>query len=517
MDISYFLRQPFGQAPRFDPQDAAIGFETETPLSYAEVAQRSLRYANALRDLGVKPGDRVGILLYNRVEYWLAYFAITRLGAIAVRLNFRLATEELVYALTDSGSEILLSERDQLAKLEGARKRIAVRRYIGFPSVENSTDPLPDWAIDAGILEKGAESEPDLPLPNSETPAMLMYTSGTTGRPKGALWAHGTTTWWAAMQAMEWGLSRASVTMITGPMYHIGGLENFALPTLAVGGSVVILRSGNFGIRRTLEIASRQKVTDILLFPTMVYQMLEEDGIDDLDLSSIRRVFSGGDPLLPSAIVQMQERFGWMDIVQVYGLTEGTPIVACSGPGQCCTQPASVGRTFPFAEISIRDDAHQPLGAGEVGEIWTRSPANALGYWNKPEATAETFVDGWCRTGDLGVVKDGALHIAGRQKDMVRSGGENIYPSEIEDLLLRHPSISEAAVIGIPDPVFLEAVCAVVVPRPGANISDKDVIAYCADHLASYKKPKRVVFVENLPRTPSHKIIKAELRERYRD
>lgn len=517
MDISYFLRQPFEQASRFDPQDAAICFEDDAPLSYAELTRRSLRYANALRNLDVKPGDRVGILLYNRVEYWLAYFAVTRLGAIAVRLNFRLAAEELVYALTDSGSGLLLAERDQLAKLEGVRQRTSVRCYVGFPSVENASDRLPDWAIDADILESGEEGEPDLERPKPEAPAMLMYTSGTTGRPKGALWAHGTTTWWAAMQAMEWGLSRATITMITGPMYHIGGLENYALPTLAVGGRVVILRSGNFGIRRTLEIASRQKVTDILLFPTMIYQMLEEDGIEGLDLSSIRRVFSGGDPLLPSAIVQMQERFGWMDIVQVYGLTEGTPIVACSGPGQCRTQPASVGRAFPFAEISIRDDANQPLSTGEVGEIWTRSPANALGYWNKPEATAETFVDGWCRTGDLGVVKDGALHIAGRKKDMVRSGRENIYPSEIEDLLLRHPAISEAAVIGIPDPVFLEAVCAVVVPRPGAKITDKEVISYCADHLAGYKKPKRVIFVDNLPRTPSHKIVKAELRERYRD
>ena len=517
MDISYFLRQPYGQAPRFRPEDAAVGFEDGVALSYAELNRRSVRYANALRELGVVSGDRVGILLYNRVEYWLAYFAITRLGAIAVRLNFRLSAEELVYALTDSGASILLAERDLLKRLEGSRDRIDIRHYVAFPNIEESTEAVPAWAKDASILEEGAAAEPDLPLPKPDMPAMLMYTSGTTGRPKGALWAHGTTTWWAAMQALEWNLTPSTVTMITGPMYHIGGLENYALPTLAVGGRVVILRSGNFGIKRTLEIASRQKVTDILLFPTMIYQMLEEGGIDDLDLSSIRRVFSGGDPLLPSAIVQMQERFGWMDIVQVYGLTEGTPIVACSGPGQCRTQPASVGRTFPFAEISIRDDAHQPLGPGEVGEIWTRSPANALGYWNKPDATAETFVDGWCRTGDLGVVKDGALHIAGRKKDMVRSGGENIYPSEIEDLLLRHPSISEAAVIGIPDPVFLEAVCAVVVPRPGAKISDKDVIAYCADHLAGYKKPKRVVFVDNLPRTPSHKIIKAELRDRYRD
>ena len=518
MDISFFLRQCRGQAPRFHPDDAAIGFEDAAALSYADIEQRSLRYAGALRELGVVAGDRVGILLYNRVEYWLAYFAITRLGAIAVRLNFRLAPEELVYALTDSGASVLLSEIDLLKKLEGCRDQVDIRCFVGFAGLEpgSRAEPLPDWAIDAAALEQGAALEPGLPLPAPDDPAMLMYTSGTTGRPKGALWAHGTTTWWAAMQVVEWGFSPATVTMITGPMYHIGGLENYALPTLAAGGRVVILRSGNFGIRRTLEIASRQKVTDILLFPTMIYQMLEDERIDEIDLSTIRRVFSGGDPLLPSAIRQMQERFGWMDIVQVYGLTEGTPIVACGGPGQSLSQPAAVGRAFPFSEISIRNDDGLPVATGDVGEIWTRSPANALGYWNKPEATAETFVDGWCRTGDLGAVQDGALHIAGRKKDMVRSGGENIYPSEIEDLLLRHPAISEAAVIGIPDPLYLEAVCAVVVPRNGATISESEVIAYCGDHLASYKKPKRVVFLEKLPRTPSHKIIKSELRQKYR-
>jgi fatty-acyl-CoA synthase len=344
---------------------------------------------------------------------------------------------------------------------------------------------------------------------------MLMYTSGTTGQPKGALWSHGTTTWWASMQVMEWGLIPQTVTMVTGPMYHIGALENYALPTLAVGGRVVVLRSRNFNIRQTLEIASKQQVTDILLFPSMIYQMLQDPEIDKLDLRCIRRVFSGGDPLLPSATEQMRDRFGWIDIVQVYGLTEGTPIVACSGPGQSRDRPETVGRAFPFAELSIRDDSGVALPPGEVGEIWTRSPANALGYWRKPEATAATFVDGWCKTGDLGTIENGALRIAGRKKDMIRSGGENINPGEIENLLLRHPKIADAAVVGIPDPRYTEAVCAVVVLADGQQMSERDVIDYCSAGLAGYKKPRKVVFVDELPRTASQKIIKYELRRRF--
>ncbi len=510
MDISFFTRQSFGNAARFLPQNPALAFDGGDFLSHEELAKRANRYANVLLDLGVAAGDRVGILLYNCTEYWIAYFAVTRIGGIAVRLNFRLMAEELEYALADSGATVLLANPDLMERIEDCRTTLPVRQYIAF----DDGKPCPAWARPWSDLEAGAADEPAVPLPLPETPAMLMYTSGTTGQPKGALWSHGTTTWWAAMQIMEWGLTSQTVTMVTGPMYHIGALENYALPTLAVGGRVVVLRSRNFSIRQTLEIASKQQVTDILLFPSMIYQMLQDPEIDKLDLRCIRRVFSGGDPLLPSAIEQMRDRFGWMDIVQVYGLTEGTPIVACSGPGQSRERPETVGRTLPFCELSIRDDSGASMPLGQVGEIWTRSPANALGYWQKPDATAATFVNGWCKTGDLGTIENGALRIAGRKKDMIRSGGENINPGEIENLLLRHPKIADAAVVGIPDARYTEAVCAVVVLADGQQMSERDVIDYCSTGLAGYKKPRKVVFVDELPRTASQKIIKYELRRR---
>lgn len=517
MDIGFFTRQAFGQAARFSPDLPAIAYDDGGFISYRALEERVARYAAALEEMGVGPGDRVALLLYNCTEYWIAYFAITRLGAIAVRLNFRLAADELHYALTDSGSKIVIGHTDLLRRLDDIRADLGVQTYVALTAPGEDSPERPRGAtIDGAVLENAAPAgSRTRPLPTADTPAMLMYTSGTTGKPKGALWSHGTTTWWAAMQIMEWGFDPSSVTMVTGPMYHIGALENYALPTLAAGGRVVVLRSRNFDIVETLTIASRQRVTDILLFPSMIYQMLDAKGIETLDLSTIRRVFSGGDPLLPSAIERMRDKFGWMDIVQVYGLTEGTPIVACGATGQSRERPEAVGRAFPFAELSIRDDDGARLPDGESGEIWTRSPANALGYWQKPEITAQTFVDGWCRTGDLGVIDRGALRVSGRKKDMIRSGGENIHASEIENILLQHEGIADAAVIGIPDPVYTETVCAVVVLARDASLTAEQVVAHCTERLASYKKPRKVVFVDELPRTASQKILKYQLRERF--
>jgi fatty-acyl-CoA synthase len=511
MDISFFTRQAYGQTSRVEVDAPALGMESEPPLTFGQVAERSRRYANALLELGVRPGDRVGILMYNSNEYWLAYFAITRVGAIAVRLNFRLGPTELQYALDDSGSTVLLADGDLLERLSEVRTDLPVQHFVAF----EGTRPGPAWALSWDLLEAGSDAEPPAALPGPDDGAMIMYTSGTTGRPKGALWSHGTTAWWTAMQIMEWRFSAASVTMVTGPLYHVGALENYTLPTLAAGGRVVMLRSKNFQIERTMRIASEARVTDLLLFPVMIQQMVQSMEVPMLDLTSVRRIFTGGDAVHPWAIEQLRDRYPWMDLIQVYGLTEGTPIVACGAPGFAFERPQFVGRAFPFAELTIRDDDGRQVPDGTSGEIWTRSPANALGYWNKPQESAETFVDGWCKTGDLGVVEDGALRISGRKKDMIRSGGENIYPAELEDTLLRHPKIADVAVIGIPDPTFVEAVCAVVVVADGEELTGADVMAHCVANLASFKRPKRVEFVDALPRTASLKIQKFALRERF--
>lgn len=212
----------------------------------------------------------------------------------------------------------------------------------------------------------------------------------------------------------------------------------------------------------------------------------------------------------------LQRRYPWIEISQVYGLTEGTPIAACSTGEETLSSPASVGRPMPFTEISLRDDEGEQVAAGAEGEIWIRSPVVCERYWQRPDASAESFVDGWCRTGDLGrLTEDGLLIISGRKKDMIRTGGENVYPAEVEDVLMRHPDVREVAVIAVPDARFIESVCAVVVPGSDSVAAD-DIIVHCRKHLAGFKCPRHVVFAEELPRTPSGKMMKYRLRDDYR-
>jgi fatty-acyl-CoA synthase len=515
MDISYLLRQSMGALPRFHPDRPALSLETDATLTYRQLYEASNRAGNALLDLGVQPGDRVAILLHNCLEYWMLYFGATRIGATVVRLNFRLKSAELEYALTDSGATVVCSEPLLLARLQGIRDRLGVTQYV---SIETDGADAPDWCHGWSAFAEAAPDEPPVPLPRGDQAAMIMYTSGTTGRPKGALWTHDTTAWCSAMQVLEWRYAADTTHLVPGPMYHVSGIEAFASPVLLMGGHVVTLRSGGFDIHHALRIASEHRVTDMLLFPYMISEMLASGAVATVDLSSLRRIITGGDPLLPSVTEALDAQLPGVDVVQNYGLTEGTPVACCTAPGDAKRHPGTVGRPPPFAEVTVRDDAGAILPVGEEGEIWTRSPAVAVAYWQNPSATAETMVDGgWCRTGDAGIVGPDGLRISGRKKDMIRSGGENIYPAEVEDVLMRHDAIDDAAVVGVPDDRFVESVCAVVVRVGGSSLTEAEVIAHCQEQLAGYKKPRYVVFVDELPRNLSGKTMKYVLRDEYRD
>jgi fatty-acyl-CoA synthase len=514
MDISYFTRQVMGDTPRFDPDRPALSLDTDATLTYRELHEASNRASNALLDLGVRSGDRVAILLHNSLEYWVLYFGATRIGATVVRLNFRLKQAELEFALNDSGATVVCSEPRLLARLEGIRDRLAVRHYV---STVTDDGPAPDWCGGWSAFAEADPSEPPVPLAPGDQPAMIMYTSGTTGRPKGALWTHESTTWWAAMQVLEWRYEADTTNLLPGPMYHISGIEAFALPVLLMGGHVITIRSGGFDIDRTMRIAAEHGATDMLLFPNMISQMIASSAVDGMDLSALRRILTGGDPLLPSVTEALDRKLPGVDVVQNYGLTEGTPVASCTAPAQAKRHPGTVGRPLPFVDITLRDDAGTILPVGQEGEIWTRSPAVAVSYWDNPEATADTMVNGWCRTGDMGIVGPHGLQISGRKKDMIRSGGENIYPAELEDVLLRHSGVLDVAVVGVPDATFIESVCAVLVRAEGSTVSEAEIIAHCEEHLAGYKKPRSVVFVHELPRNLSGKVMKYVLRDRYRD
>ncbi|MFJ8246842.1 long-chain fatty acid--CoA ligase [Peribacillus asahii] len=513
MDIGFFTRKMANDLNTLNHRKIAIQEEMGKSWTYSDLHRISNSYANKLCELGVEKGDRVGILLHNCLEYFGLYFAVAKIGAIAVRLNFRLSSAELEYALNDSQTKIVCFHSNLSKQLEGIVNQVSVERFI---CLENSQDAIPHWSEPWSMLESGSIEEVNVRHIKLHDPVMLMYTSGTTGRPKGAIWTHDTTYWFSAIQALKWKFTGQEVGMTTGPLYHVGAMEDIALPILMMGGTVIITKSQGFEIGRILSAIENENVTDCFLFPFMIYEMLNMPNLDHYNLKSLKTIYTGGDPLMPWALEQLKMNFPHLGVVQVYGLTEGQPIAAALDPEDNFTKGHTVGKPMPLTEINIIDDNGRPLAVGEIGEIAIKSPGVSEGYWRRPDATMETFVEGWCKTGDLGVFdEDGYLSIVGRKKDMIRSGGENIYAAEIEDVLYRHPDVKEVSIIGVPDPKYIEAVCAVIVKKEGATLTEEDVVEFCKKHLASYKKPREVKFVNEIPRTPSGKVQKYVLRNQY--
>jgi fatty-acyl-CoA synthase len=513
MDLSWITAAASAQVPTGDPSMIAFSLESDHRVTYAELLELQNRYANALLALGVEAGDRVGILQFNCVEYIGLYFAIARIGAIAVRLNFRLTSSELEFALTDSGCEVVCVQPDFVERLEPIRDRVPMRECVVFHA-----DPqgVPTWARSASSFAHHGTEEPAVRRPAGSDPVMLMYTSGTTGVPKAAVWTHETALGCAVAQVIEFGYGPSTVAMTTGPLYHAGAFETLLLPALLARGRAVCTRSGGFDIERVMDVAAREEVTDIMLYPFMVYDLMRMPGLDAARLPTLRRILTGGDPIMPWALDAARERFPGVEVTQGYGLTEATQSTCLDGV-DCARHPDSIGRPFPLKEVRVARNDDTLADPGEVGEILIRGPGTCRSYWRRPEETASTFShDGWLRTGDMGRVSDGLLFLAGRKKDMIRSGGENISPAEVEKALIAHPAIADVAVVAVPDSRYIEVGCAVLVLEAGAEISDEEVRAYCRGHMASYKCPKHVARVQELPRNPSGKVLKAALRERYR-
>lgn len=512
MDIGHFTRRMYRAPDERLKQKMAVQEEAGRSWSFAELHEKSNAYANQLLKIGVKKGDSVGILLYNCLEYFALYFAIGKVGAIAVRINFRLTANELEYILNDSKTRILCFYEELSEKITPIYEKICTEHFICL----SNNRKIPPWADDWNVLSNGSTEEVDNNQISINDPVMLMYTSGTTGRPKGALWTHNTTFWFSTIQIMQWGFSGNEIAMTTGPLYHVGAMEDVALPILLMGGTVIITKSRGFELERVLKVVEKEQVTDCFLFPFMIYDMLNLPNLSDYQLAHLKTIYTGGDPLMPWAIEEIYRLYPQVGIVQVYGLTEGQPIATCLNPKYSITKSKTVGKPLPLTEVRvIKEDGIEAL-PGEVGEIWIKSPGVSEGYWEKPQATAETFCNGWCKTGDLGKFdEDGFLSVAGRKKDMIRSGGENIYAAEIEDVFYRHEAIKAVSVIGIPDKKYIEVVCAVIVLKEDSNISEEELIQYSKQFLASYKTPKKIVFVDDIPRTPSGKVKKFVLRNKY--
>lgn len=505
MNVGEFLTR--GQV---DSEKLALAFE-EIRLTYGQLNEKVNRVANGLLNLGIKKGDRVSALMYNCHQFMEIYFALAKIGAIMVPLNFRLAARELLFALDDSGSNTLLIGPEFVASINSIRALLKTVRnffYVGPSAPEDFIDYQ-------SFFSNYPSQEPAVEV-NMDDEQLIIYTSGTTGRPKGAVYTHSTTYWMSLNQIVDFGCNSNDIFALLGPLYHVGGLIAFSMPMFHTGGTCVMMRSTGFNPKDTLELIEKEKITIILLFPIMLYDILRYPDLKKFNTSSLRIVFSGGEPVPVAALQRSMEAFPSAKVIQGFGLTEGSAIASFLNQKYAISKMGSIGK--PLAHVSMRvvDDKGEEVGPGEVGEILTQGPSVSKGYWMRSDANRETFAKGWCHTGDLGSIdEDGFFYIAGRKKDMIISGAENIYPAEVEDVLYAHPKISEVAVIGVPDEKWGEAVLAVVVPKAGQTLTEEEIIAFCKENLASYKKPKLVRFLDALPRTASMKVQKHVLRQQF--
>ncbi|MGO4458548.1 long-chain fatty acid--CoA ligase [Streptomyces sp. M-16] len=506
------LNQGIGSWParraRRTPDRIALVHQDRT-RTYRELHQRVLRLAHALRALGVRRGDRVAYLGPNHPAFLEALFAAGVLGAVFVPLNTRLAAPELAYNLADSGSTILIHAPEQTEAARAAADEAGVVRHRITLAAPGRAGLLYEELLAAN----GPEPLDEAVAPGD--PCMIMYTSGTTGRPKGAVLTHGNIIWNSVNVIVDTDLAGDEVTLVVAPLFHTAGLNMTCLPTFLKGGQVVLLDS--FDAERVLETVERRRVTYMFGVPAMYDAMAARTRWATTDLSSLRTLNCGGAPVPARTIAAYLDRD--LAFSQGYGMTEASPGVLFLGREQTSAKAGSAGVPHFFTDTRLVLPDGTDAAPGERGEVLVHGPNVMSGYWDRPEDTEAAFTDGdWLRTGDVARLDaDGYAYVVDRVKDMFVSGGENVYPAEVEGVLLTHPAVDGCAVVGVPDPVWGEVGRAVVVLRPGSRADEHDLLGHLQGRLAKYKIPRSVVLTDALPRTASGKIHKPAVRERYVD
>ncbi|TDB88728.1 hypothetical protein E1264_10425 [Actinomadura sp. KC216] len=491
----------YGPPQPIAPSRTAMIWEGGT-RTYAELRAHALALASALREHGLETGDRVVSHLFNRGEVFEIYFACAFAGLTLVPASFRATAAELADVIRDVDARFVFTEAE-LA--ETAETAVAAARVDAHIVVLGGDEPGPAYEALLGSA----------PLPAALAPAdphVILFSSGTTGKPKGAELTHRNLLYYAVQQAAMFpGYDRDMRTLVVPTLFNTGGLHDFTLPTFLVGGTVCIMPSRGWRPERMAAYIDRWRVTHTIVFPTMFQPMLHADTESPLPLDSLRVILTGGEVCPADLMRRVRERWPRIELIIGYGGTEAGGITMI-GNAEIDRRPGSVGRAAPGQVFKIVTAGGRPAAVGETGEIWTTSPTVTRGYWNAPELTAAALSDGWLRTGDLGYVdEDGFLYINGRVRDMIISKGQNIYPAEIEGVLQEHPGIDQCAVVGVPDEEYGEMVVAVVVPRAGHALTGADVVEFVRDRIASHKKPRHVLFRGELPVSVNNKVLKREL------
>ena len=487
---------------------------TDRSFTWVEMNERTNRLANALStEFGIGHQDRVAVLANNNTNFFEVQFACWKLGAIFVPLNWRLAVPELEFIVGDCSPKVIIFDddmaepADQIAKLCGVGHKI---NWEGGSAADTSR-------VVADYEELLVASDPDRvePYPSTHDTALtIMYTSGTTGRPKGAIITQGMTFYNAVNCTEFFGMRSEMVNLAFLPLFHTGGLNVFANPGFHFGGTTLVMRT--FDPAEALRLLSDPDVgvTHFIGVPANYLFMSQVPSFADATFPTITAACVGGSPT-PLPLIKTWEAKG-LPLQQAYGMTETSPLVLALKPEDCSVKIGSAGLPAMHCEVRVVDDEGNDVATGETGELWVRGPNITPGYWNRPEATAESFDDGFLKTGDATRQdEDGFYYVVDRWKDMYISGGENVYPAEVESVIFELDGVSEVAVIGVPDERWVEVGRAVVVRKDGAELDESTVINHCRANLARYKVPQSVVFTAEIPHNATGKVLKRELRDAY--
>lgn len=515
------LRLPFNKATTLWPNREAL-VEGDERFNYKEFGTRVAALANALKQFDLEKGARIAVVAPNGLRYMECYYATSLAGFVILPVNFRLSSDEMAAIFSDADVSLLIGHSDFADCIDKAISQSrCIKKIIWLPG-DNQAQSLQGEDYERLISINANSTLPDLELPSNDL-AQLYYTSGTTGRPKGVMLTQGNVTFHALAAAYELGLNDEDVWLHVAPMFHLA--DAWALFSVSwAGGKHVFLPY--FDVEPVLKAIQSEKVTIIAMVPTMVNSLLHHKDFSNYSFEKLRLVMTAGAPIAPELVRKIVEVFG-CDFKQFYGMTETSPFLTISTPkahlsnlpkDELLALKCKTGRSFFGVELKVvrEDGSEVEQNDKEVGEIIARGPSVTQGYWRQPEATAQTIQNGWLHTGDLAVIdKEGYVNIVDRKKDMIITGGENVYSTEVEYVLHEHPSVLECAAFGLPDPDWGEIVVAAVVLKPNQDADAPTLIDFVKSKIASYKAPKIIQFLPELPKTGSGKIFKRSLKEQF--
>jgi len=502
-NVGYFLTK---SASKY-PSKTAIVFEGQR-ISYAEFNDRANRLAHGLMGLGLKKGDKVATLFLNCPTMCESYFGILKAGGVLVPLNARLSWRELASLMEHSGSRFLLFDEEFYETFFLLRPHVTkVEKYV-MAGARKAEDLLPYEKL----LEGSPAEEPGVDI-GEDDDLMVVYTAGTTGRPKGVLVTHRNYIWTALNIGTDMGIHPEDINLVVFPIFHTAGLASF-FTRVMMGITLILMK--RLDLPEILQTIEKERVVSTAMVPTLLNSILQLPDLKSYDTTSVKKYTSAAAIFPVKLKSQFNKIFPNAALYEIYGLSEAGGADTILMPWDAFRKVACVGKAFRHHEVKVVDEAGKEVAVGEVGEILIRGPVVMKGYYKDPQATAEAIRGDWLHTGDLAKVdEEGYIYIVDRKKDIIVSGGVNIYPREVEEVLYAHPKVAEAAVIGVPDEKWGETIKALVVPKEGQTLSEEEVIGFCRENLASYKKPTSVKFLTALPKNAAGKVLKAELRKQY--